>query len=290
MENDQLKLLVFGHDGQVAHELRRLRPDARFLRRAEADLSDPAACGAIIGDLSPGAVINAAGYTAVDKAEDEEVLATTINGAAPAEMARASAALGIPFVHLSTDYVFGDQTGESRGPAHPVAPQNAYGRSKLKGERAIAAEDGRYAILRTSWVFSASGSNFVRTMLRLSESRDEIKVVDDQVGGPTPAADIARACLAVAGVLADDPGKSGIYHYSGAPDVSWKQFAEAIFAAAGRRVMVRGVPTSDYPTRAVRPLNSRLDCSSTKAAFGLERPDWRRGLEDVLAELTIRGS
>jgi len=285
-----MRLLVFGHDGQVARELRRLRPNARFLRRSEADLSDPAHCGAVIRDQLPEAVINAAGYTAVDQAEDEEPLATIINAAAPAEMARASTTLKIPFVHLSTDYVFGDRTDAPQAVTHPVAPQNAYGRSKLAGERAISAGRGCYAILRTSWVFSAWGSNFVKTMLSLSDTREELAVVDDQIGGPTPAIDIARACLAVVEGLAADPGKRGIYHYAGAPDVSRSQFAEAILAAAGRRVAVRGVPSSTYTARAARPLNSRLDCALTEAAFGLKRPDWRRGLEDVLTELGVRDS
>jgi len=169
----------------------------------------------------------------------------------------------------------------------PVAPQNAYGRSKLAGEQAIAQAGGTFAILRTSWVFSAHGANFVKTMLRLSESRDALNIVDDQIGGPTAAADIAAACLTIADKLQADSTAAGIYHFSGAPDASWKDFAEAIFELAGRQVSVSGIATADYPTPAVRPLNSRLDCTETETVFGIKRPDWRAGLEAVLTDLGV---
>ncbi len=149
----------------------------------------------------------------------------------------------------------------------------------------MRAAGGTHAILRTSWVFSAHGTNFVKTMLRLSETRDSLTIVGDQIGGPTPASDIAAACLRIAGALADDPGKTGTYHFSGAPETSWAGFAREIFAQAGRDVAVTEIPTADYPTPARRPLNSRLDCAATEAAFGLARPDWRAGLARVLAEL-----
>ncbi len=280
-----MSLLVFGRTGQVATELARLVPDAVFLGRDAADLSDPDACAGAIRAHAASAVINAAAYTAVDRAEEEEALATTINAVAPGAMAQKCADLGIPLVHLSTDYVF-DGSGES--PWHPddsPAPLGVYGRTKLAGERAVAQARGPHAILRTSWVFSAHGGNFVRTMLRLSETRDTLSIVEDQIGGPTPAAAIAAACLAVTEQLHADPGKTGLYHYSGAPDVSWKGFARAIFALAGRGVAVTGIPTADYPTPARRPLNSQLDCATTQTDFGLARPDWRGGLRHVLTEL-----
>ncbi|WP_137702848.1 dTDP-4-dehydrorhamnose reductase [Marimonas lutisalis] len=285
-----MTLLVFGQTGQVARELQRLAPDATFLGRAEADLSDPEACAAAIVAQAPHAVINAAAYTAVDRAEDEEELATRINGAAPGAMARACAGLGIPLVHISTDYVFDGAGDAPRRETDPVQPQNAYGRSKLAGERAVTEAGGPHGILRTSWVFSAHGNNFVKTMLRLSETRDALSIVEDQIGGPTPAADIAAACLDMAAQLSADPAKSGIYHFSGAPDVSWKDFAEAIFALAGRKVAVSGIPTKDYPTPAIRPLNSRLDCGATRTAFGIGRPDWRTALKTVLAQLGETGA
>lgn len=277
-------ILVFGQSGQVARELARLAPGARFLGRAELDLATPGAAQAAIESIRPEAVINAAAYTAVDKAEEEEAEALALNATAPGEMARTSAALGIPFVHISTDYVF-DGSGEAPfAPDAPTAPLSAYGRTKLAGEQAVQAAGGAYAILRTSWVFSAHGANFVKTMLRLSETRDRLTVVADQVGGPTPAADIAAATLTIAADLARDPGKSGIYHFAGAPAVSWAGFAREIFTRAGRRVEVADIPTSDYPTPAARPHNSRLDCS-TLATFGLSQPDWREGLDAVLKDL-----
>lgn len=285
-----MPLLIFGATGQVATELRRLHPGATFLSRAGADQSDPAACAAAVRAHAPTAVINAAAWTAVDKAEAEEAAATVVNGETPGAIARACAGLGIPFVHISTDYVF-DGAGDAPFlPDHPTGPLGAYGRSKLAGEHAVRAVGGAFAILRTSWVFSAHGNNFVRTMLRLSETRDALNVVADQVGGPTPAADIAAACLTIAQALRDDPGKAGIYHFSGAPDVSWRDFAVEIFAQAGRRVTVTGIPTSAYPTPAQRPANSRMDCTATESTFGIAQPDWRAGLASVLAESgTVKG-
>ena len=278
-------ILVFGRTGQVATELQALAPEALFLGRDAADLSDPEVCAAAIEAHAPTAVINTAAYTAVDKAEEEEALATVINGAAPGAMARACAARAIPFVHISTDYVFDGTGTRPWHPQDPVAPQNAYGRSKLAGEQAIAAAGGTHAILRTSWVFSAHGANFVKTMLRLSETRDALNVVEDQIGGPTPADAIAAACLRIASGLAEAPGKAGVYHFSGAPDASWKDFATEIFARAGRQVAVTGIPTTQFPTPASRPLNSRMDCSATQAAFGVPRPDWRAGLDRALTAL-----
>ena len=280
-----MTLMVFGRTGQVAMELARLVPDAVFLGREQADLGDPAACADAIRALGPRAVLNAAAYTTVDRAEDEETLATCINGAAPGAMARACAGLGIPFVHISTDYVFDGSGSTPWRQSDPTAPQNAYGRSKCTGEEAVRAAGGTHVILRTSWVFSAHGANFVKTMLRLSETRDALDIVDDQIGGPTPAADIARACLAIADQLLSDPGKSGTYHFSGAPYISWKGFAEAIFAETGQRVTITGIPTTGYPTPAVRPRNSRLDCQSTRDVFGIGRPDWRAGLRICLGQL-----
>ncbi len=202
-------------------------------------------------------------------------------------MAKACAELDIPFVHISTDYVFDGSGEKAWRPDQPTNPKNAYGLTKLIGEEAVREAGGRYAILRTSWVFSSHGSNFVKSMLRLSEDREQLNIVADQVGGPTPASDIAQACLNLVEQLANDASKEGTYHFSGAPDVSWQEFAETIFAQAGRDVTVKGIPTSEYPTPATRPLNSRLDCRSLEQTFGIARPDWRRGLEQVLNELEI---
>lgn len=277
-------ILVFGRNGQVAQELMR-QAEVTALGRAEADLMTPGAAQAAIARHAPALVINAAAYTAVDKAEEDAAAAQRLNAAAPAEMARACAEAGIPFLHISTDYVF-DGSGTAPWPVEAApAPLGVYGRTKLAGEDAVRAAGGAHVILRTSWVFSAHGGNFVKTMLRLSETRTRLTVVADQVGGPTPAAAIARACVRIAGQLRADPGKSGTYHFSGSPDVSWAEFAREIFAQAGRQVEVADIPGTDYPTPAQRPANSRLDNSRTRAVFGLPRPDWRAGLAEVLAEL-----
>ncbi|MBY6006620.1 dTDP-4-dehydrorhamnose reductase [Salipiger bermudensis] len=279
-----MSLLVFGRSGQVATELRR-QAEVTALGREDADLTDPDACAATILAARPSAVINAAAYTAVDRAEEEEALATVINGEAPGAMARTCAKLAIPFLHVSTDYVF-DGSGDA--PWHPEdtpAPINAYGRSKLAGETAIRDAGGHWAVLRTSWVFSPHGANFVKTMLRLSETRDALSVVEDQIGGPTPASGIAAALLSMVGTMQAGQG-GGLYHYAGAPATSWKCFARETFERAGRQVSVTGIPTVDYPTPAQRPLNSRLDCSCLEADFGISPPDWRDALSQTLKELT----
>ena len=243
----KMNVLVFGHTGQVARELLHLA-SVSALGRDAADLAQPGACAAAIHAHRPRAVINAAAYTAVDRAEEEEDLATAINGAAPTEMALACAALHIPLVHISTDYVFSGTGHHPWAPGDMAQPANAYGRSKWAGEQGIRASGSTHAILRTSWVFSAHGANFVKTMLRLSDTRDQISVVDDQIGGPTPARAIAAACLAIAEQLQEAPEKTGTYHFSGAPVVSWCAFAHAIFAQAARPTRVQGIPTSAYPT------------------------------------------
>ncbi|WP_300436090.1 dTDP-4-dehydrorhamnose reductase [uncultured Mameliella sp.] len=277
-------ILLFGKTGQVATELQRLG-DVTALGRDQADLARPEACAEVIHSHRPRVVINAAAYTAVDRAEDEEPLATTINGAAPAAMARACAEIGAPLVHISTDYVFDGSGTLPWSPDDPTNPINAYGRSKLAGETGIRAAGGPHAILRTSWVFSAHGNNFVKTMLRLGAERDRLTIVADQLGGPTSAAAIARACLTVAEALCQHPEKAGTYHLSGGPDVSWADFARAIFARAGLTPEVVDIPSSAYPTPAARPLNSRLDNTALTQAFNLGRPDWQADLEEVLRDL-----
>ncbi|MEC3862673.1 dTDP-4-dehydrorhamnose reductase [Mesobacterium sp. TK19101] len=276
-------ILVFGKTGQVARELQR-QADVVALGRAQADLSDPAACAAAIAAHAPTAVINAAAWTAVDAAEDHEAEAHVINADAPGAMARECAGRGIPFLHVSTDYVFAGDGDRPWRETDPVQPQNAYGRTKLAGEEAVRAAGGVHIILRTAWVFSSHGNNFVKTMLRLSETRDALSVVEDQVGCPTPAADITATLLALAPRLRDgQPG--GTYHYGGQPFTSWAGFARETFAGAGRAVTVTGIATRDYPTPAARPLNSRLDCAKLATDFGITPPNWKAGLAAVLKEL-----
>ncbi|MEY4983577.1 MAG: dTDP-4-dehydrorhamnose reductase [Pseudomonadota bacterium] len=283
-----MKLLVFGQTGQVARELARRMPEgisARFLSRAEADLADPAACAAAIAASDADAVLNAAAWTAVDRAEAEEPAATVVNGDAPAAMARACAARAIPFLHVSTDYVFDGAGSAPFTPDHPTGPLGAYGRSKLAGERGILASGAQALVLRTSWVVSAHGANFVKTMIRLGRERESLRVVADQTGGPTPAAAIADALVTAArAMVAGQAG--GVHHFSGAPDVTWAEFARAIMAEAGLSCRIEDITTADYPTPARRPANSRLDCSAFTSAFGVARPDWRAALADIVQELS----
>ncbi len=282
-----MKILVFGKTGQVAQELQALAGadlQIEALSRSDADLLDPAACAAWIAQTDAEVVINAAAYTAVDQAETETDTAQVINADAPGAMAKAAAKRGLPFLHISTDYVF-DGAGEAaHAPDDSTAPINTYGRTKLEGEDKVRAAGGAHVILRTSWVFSAHGANFVKTMLRLSETRDTLSIVADQHGGPTPAADIAATLVAMARGLLDGK-QSGTYHYSGAPSTTWADFAREIFYIANRRVTVTDIPSSDFPTPAKRPLNSRLDCATLLSDFGITPPDWTAGLTRVIAQL-----
>ncbi|WP_256947369.1 dTDP-4-dehydrorhamnose reductase [Haematobacter genomosp. 1] len=283
-----MRLLVIGRTGQLATELQDRAGAAleiTTLPRDKVDLTDPESAARAIREAEADAVINAAAYTAVDKAEAEEETARLVNAAAPAAMARAAAGRGLPFLHVSTDYVFAGDGTAAWKPDDPTGPLGVYGRTKLEGEEGVRDAGGTSAILRTSWVFSAHGANFVKTMLRLGRERERLTVVADQVGGPTPAADIADALIVMARGLIADPGKTGTYHFSGAPDVSWADFAREIFLQAGLKVDVADIPTSAYPTPARRPANSRLDCSSLTAGFGIPRPDWRQGLAAVLKQL-----
>ena len=278
-------ILVFGKTGQVARELAPLA-DVTCLGRDAADLNDPAACAAAIRTHRPRAVINAAAYTAVDQAEQDEATALRVNADAPGAMAQACAELDIPLVHISTDYVFSGGGTAPWAPDDPTGPLGAYGRTKLAGEAAVRAALGTHVILRTSWVVSAHGTNFVKTMHRLGAERDQLTVVADQIGGLTPARAIAQACHTIATALIDDPDKTGTYHFSGAPDASWADVARAVMHVAAHRCEIVDIPSSDYPTPAERPLNSRMDCTTLETAFGLKRPDWRAGLIEILKDMT----
>jgi len=282
-----MKILLFGKTGQVAQELqRRCGPVELEVRGSDvANFESPEACAQFVMATDADAVINAAAYTAVDRAESEEALALKINATTPGAIAQAAATRGIPLVQISTDYVFDGAGTAAFVPDHPTGPLGAYGRTKLAGEGAVRAANGAHAILRTSWVVSSHGNNFVKTMLRLGAERDRLTIVADQIGGPTCAADIADACLSIATQLTADPTKSGSYHFSGGPDVSWADFARTIFALAGLSCEVADIPTSAYPTPAQRPLNSRMDNSQTAAIFGIARPDWHAGLRAILADL-----
>ncbi len=282
-----MKILVFGEIGQLGQELVRRAGDVALEVRGldEADFTNPDSCVAFVEATDADAVINAVAYTAVDKAEEQEELAEQINATTPGALARAAAARGLPFVQVSTDYVFDGEGSTPFAVDAPVAPLGAYGRTKLNGEMAVRDAGCTHAILRTSWVVSSHGHNFIKTMLKLGAERDQLTIVADQIGGPTPAAALADACLAAAQQLVADPSKNGTYHVSGGPDVSWADFAREIFAQAGITCDVVDIPSSQYPTPAKRPFNSRMDNSATEATFGLPRPEWKTGLREILADL-----
>jgi dTDP-4-dehydrorhamnose reductase len=279
-----MRVLVFGKTGQVARELQRF-DGVTALGREDADLSDPAACAAIIASAEADVIINAAAYTAVDAAETDTKMAFRVNSEAPTAMANAATKRALPFLHISTDYVF-DGSGTAPWVEDDApGPLGVYGASKLAGEQGVCAAGGTHAILRTSWVVSAHGNNFVKTMLRLGAERDALTIVADQIGGPTCARDIAATLMGMAKQLHADPSKSGTYHFASTPDVSWADFAREIFAQSGITCDVTDIPSSSYPTPAARPKNSRLNCTKLNTVFDLARPDWRVSLADILSDL-----
>ena len=293
-----MTVLLFGGNGQVGHELRRslraLGDVVVTTRSGElpegahcevADFDRPDTLAELVERVAPAIVVNAAAYTAVDKAEDDVDAAFRTNAEAPGVLARACALRDIPFVHYSTDYVFDGQGSRPYREDDPTAPLSVYGASKLAGEDAIRAAGGRHLILRTAWVYGQHGHNFMKTMLRLGAERDELRVVADQVGTPTPAALIADVTTELLG-LRDAP--SGTFHLTPRGETSWHGFAEAILEEALARGLIPRAPkvipiaTSDYPTRARRPGYSRLDIGRLEQVLGRALPEWRTGLRQVL--------
>jgi dTDP-4-dehydrorhamnose reductase len=289
-------ILVLGRNGQVARELAKLGPpkgfEMAFIGRERFDLLSGADPASVIEAFTPSVVINAAAYTAVDKAESEPEAAMRLNRDAPGALARACARGDVPFVHFSTDYVFDGTKPEPYVEDDPIRPLGVYGSTKAAGEDAVLEAGGRAGILRTSWVYSSFGANFVKTMLRLAETRDELGVVADQIGRPTWAEDCARGALRLARALLDDEVEGGqVFHLSGAGDATWADFAEAIFEASarrgGKRPKVRRITTADYPTPAMRPANSRLDCSKITTALDWPMRPWRESLASCFEELAL---
>jgi len=291
-----MRVLVAGRTGQLAVELlARLPRDGHevvALEAPELDLTDPASIARAAEEVAPDAIVNAAAYTAVDKAEGQRDLAFAVNATGAGLLAGAAAARDIPFVHVSTDYVFSGDDGAPYREDAPTAPLGVYGESKLAGEVAAMAANPRSAILRTAWVCSPHGANFVRTMLRLAGERDTVSVVADQRGAPTFAADLADAIARILPRLATaraGDGAFGVFHLTGQPHTTWHGFAEAIFAgaAARGRAVPRLLPiaTSDYPTPARRPADGRLDCSRIARVHGVAAPDWRASLSGCLDTL-----
>jgi dTDP-4-dehydrorhamnose reductase len=290
-----MRVLVFGSTGQVARALTRTNwpkeTSLIALDREAADFSRPGRLGEIVRHHRPDAVIIAAAYTQVDKAESEETLADTVNAIAPGEIASAAAALGVPVVHISSDYVFDGEKDGFYVESDPVGPISAYGRSKLAGEVAVRDANPRHLILRTSWVYAAEGTNFLRSMLRLAESRDEVRIVADQHGCPTAAGDIAAAIASALPAALNDNAKFGTYHVAGADSTTWHGFAEAIFAGLAARGFrrPRNVPigTEDYPTPARRPRNSRLSSELFTQRFGHPIPGFRTALPAILDAMML---
>lgn len=283
-----MKIAIFGKSGQVATELQRRAPmdvTTKVVGRELADFTQPQEVAKMAEALDADVIINAVAYTAVDQAESEPDLANVINGRSVGALAEVAAKRNIPLIHYSTDYVFDGSGTASWKPDDTTAPLGMYGHSKLSGEDMIRGADGPHAILRTSWVFSAHGNNFVKTMLRLGAERDKLTIVSDQIGGPTPATALADAAYTIARWIVTD-GPSGTFHLSGAPDVSWADFAREIFQQARLNVDVAQISSDEFPTDAARPLNSRLDCTSLETTYGIQRPDWHIGLADVIGDLS----
>ncbi len=287
-----MKILVTGRFGQVAQSVaeRLTGHELVFTERPELDLMVPSSIERAVATVVPDLIVSAAAYTAVDKAEDEPDVAMRINGEAPGVLAHAAARIGAPVIYLSTDYVFDGSLDRPWREDDPVAPLGVYGATKLAGEEAVAASGASHAILRTSWVYSPFGTNFVKSMLRLAETRDTVSVVADQTGCPTSAFDIADGIAAVArGWRRRTASMTGIFHLAGTGETNWADFAAAIFsesaARGGPSATVTAIATSEYPTRARRPANSRLDCSAFERAFGYRAPPWRQSLSVVLDRL-----
>ena len=287
-------ILVTGGIGQLGTSLCGLPvPEGYELVAPGLDMLDftrPETIDAAMASRPWAAVINGAAHTAVDRAESEPALAWTINAAAPARIARLCAAAGIPMVQVSTDYVYpGDKDG-AYVEADAVGPLGVYGASKAAGELAVRAAVPRHVIARTSWVVSPFGNNFVKTMLRLGAERPELRVVDDQWGAPTSAQDLAAALLQITRRLIEAPdAPTGVFHTVNRGETTWRRVAEAVFARAahhGRTVpLVTPIPTSDYPTPARRPLNSRLSTARLEQAYGIVLPDWRDGVDRIVDQL-----
>ncbi|MBS0259952.1 MAG: dTDP-4-dehydrorhamnose reductase [Proteobacteria bacterium] len=289
-----MRLAVTGKNGQVVSALQALASDELeivALGRPELDLAQPETVLKALREVKPDVVVSAAAYTAVDKAESEQDIAFAVNRDGARAVAQAASDIGIPVIHLSTDYVFDGTKDTAYVESDPTGPTSVYGRSKLEGERAVSEATDNYVVLRTAWVYSEYGNNFVKTMLRLSENRDEINVVADQFGCPTSANDIAAAVVTIARKLVEDASAPlrGVFHLSGTGETNWANFAKQIFALSaengGKSIVVNDITTAQYPTPARRPANSRLDCSKLEEVYGIKLPSWQTSTRAVVTAL-----
>ena len=288
-----MKLLVTAAQGQVGHALTTLAKDSDIemisLPREQLDITNPASIQTSIEQIKPDVLVNAAAYTAVDKAESDQQAAYQINETGAENLARACQQAGIPLIHISTDYVYSGEQSRPYTETDAAEPMNVYGASKLAGDRAIAAILDEHIILRTSWVFGRHGNNFVKTMLRLGKERDELGVIDDQHGCPTAAEDIALTILILCEAIKAGNGCWGLYHYCGQPTTSWYGFASSIFDRAKSMgfdlgVRIKAIPGSDYPTPAKRPKSTILDCSKIKNQYNIDQPDWQARLDAIIQD------
>jgi len=292
-----MKLLLLGCGGQLGWELQRalapLGAIVAFDRDTGADFARPETLPALLDAHRPDVIVNSAAHTAVDRAESEPELARTINALAPGLLAREAAARGAWFVHYSTDYVFDGSGTHARAEDAPTGPLSVYGRTKLEGEELVRASGCRHLILRTSWVYAARGANFAKTMLKLAAERDKLRVVADQIGAPTGADLLADVTAHALRQAVADPALAGTYHCVAGGETSWHGYARLVVEharAAGHALRItpeaiEPVPTSDYPTPARRPLNSRLDTSALRERFGLHLPPWQDGVRRMLDEM-----
>jgi dTDP-4-dehydrorhamnose reductase len=292
-----MRIVVTGTQGQVVQSLVERaegQTDVTIVPvgRPELDLTELDRIEPTLAAARPDTIINAAAYTAVDQAESEPELAQLINSEAPGRVAAAAGRLGVPLLHISTDYVFDGSLERPYKETDPVAPLGVYGHTKLGGERAVSAATDNYVILRTAWVYSPFGKNFVKTMLRLGETRDHVRVVADQRGSPTSAVDIADALLTIARRLIDEPTNEhllGVFHMTGSGEATWAELARTLFQEAERHgrppVRVEAITTAEYPTPASRPVNSRLDSSSLETVYGVRLPHWPASTCSCVARL-----
>ena len=288
-----MRVLITGCNGQVGHcltERFKNKADILALDRKELDITNQQAVIKTVSEFNPDYIINAAAHTAVDRAEEEIELSYAINRDGPKYLAVAAQQVNAVMLHISTDYVFDGEGEQPYVESDQTSPQGIYGQSKLAGEQAVAESCAEHLILRTAWVFGEQGNNFVKTMLRLAQSRDELSIVGDQFGGPTYAGDIADALITMVQYLDQgNQAKWGIYHFSGMPYASWFDFASAIFQATEQHDVLTkqpkllAIPTSAYPTPAKRPANSRLDCSKIENQFAIKSSDWNAALNNIQA-------
>lgn len=293
-----MKVLVVGRSGQVASSLKeRIRNEGLetfFAGRPELDLELLDTIKPIVRDAAPDVVVNAAAWTAVDGAEDEADRAMTVNAAGPDELAKVCKNVDARLIHLSTDYVFDGRKEEPYIEDDPVNPQSVYGQSKLEGENCIRRQlPDHHVILRTAWVYSSYGRNFMKTMLSLAETRDDLKVVDDQFGSPTSALDIADAIAAILTSWKEGPekGLGHTYNCAGSGEATWAEFAKYIFETSAKKggpsAQVEGIPSSQFPSKVIRPSNSRLDCSKLQREFGITMPHWKISAAATLDSLLV---